>query len=308
MNLSSLTVNLSFWTRRLQAGTCLAALVLLTACGGGGGGGGVSPPRFESTVLNGVAAVRDNESGIVWAARLDDASATVPAEQMPTARELLGLADLARSQLTGSFDALLQGDTKVQASGSVGGDGTRAWMVDFSDYRQGGLSDEGLGQQSYLRVLSRPKVAEPAISYSADTGIVTQGSLMWSACAVRLTNVGSQFPNCAGFGPRMSLQQAQLAANQFRLGGYGDWRLPTKQELQGLLSLGNVSGSLLPQAFNGDPLEPGEAPMYWTSSTITAAGVTRSWVVDFSVSPDWGGVELFFTDAAAMTRLVRTWR
>ena len=67
--------------------------------------------------------------------------------------------------------------------------------------------------------------------------------------------------------------------NKDRFGGFSDWRLPTVQELAGIMNIGNFS-------FGNPTLDTNYFPFtvnddYWTSTTV-ASHISRAWNVDFS--------------------------
>lgn len=286
--------------RAFRAASCTLACWLLAACGGGGGGA-PEEPRFQTVTVAGVAGIKDNSTGIVWAAELD-----VNAGVVPTAQELLALADLGGATIASQFNVVR--NRLVQAVEPVVGSAGSAWTVDFGAQRLGGLSDEPVDAQAPFaqwRILVRPPGGAGAFNDSAD-GTAYRNGLVWSICTV-----GAQYSTitglCSGAATFVSLADAQVAARDARFGGYSDWRLPTKAELQGLLSLSNTQRSLLPPPFAAkDSLDTSMPLQYWTSSSSSTP--SGSWIVDFSVEQDWGGVELVPSSSRALVRLVRSQR
>jgi Protein of unknown function (DUF1566) len=301
MNSMTMTKHFSQTSVRAFGAAVCASLALLLAACGGGGGGAPDEPRFQSVTVGGVAGIKDNSTGIVWAAELD-----VDAGVVPTAQELLALADLGEATIAGPFNVVR--NRLVQAVEPVVGSASSAWTVDFGAQRLGGLSDEPVDTQAPFaqwRILVRPPGGAGAFNDSAD-GTAYRNGLVWSICTV-----GAEYSTltgmCSGPGTFLSLADAQVAARNARFGGYSDWRLPTKAELQGLLSLGNTQRSLLPPPFaDKDSLDTSMPLQYWTSSTSTTP--SGLWIVDFSVEQDWGGVELVPTGSRALVRLVRSQR
>jgi hypothetical protein len=295
--------------RCLHAAVLLGALSILSACGGSGAV--AEGPRFEATTLAGVSAIKDNATGVVWATQLGGAAGTAP-----TAQELLTVADLSTDVLTTHFSFLF--NKRVQVAEPVVGDNTRAWVVDFrvdpaGVHRLGGLSDEAVPDAvnpiSQWRVLQRP--ASVLVPTEVGDGYLVQRGLMWSLCSVGTSYIAGR---CDGQPTALSLEDAKLVALRSQLLGFTDWRVPTKQELQSQLSLGNSQGSLLPGTFaSKDVLSP---PLqYWTSSSYSfpspnTPGTTllKHWVVDFQLGLDLGGVELVEPDLLSLVRLVRTMR
>lgn len=315
MNLMTMTMN-SFQTsaRTFGAAVCTVASLLLAACGGGGGAV-PDGPRFQATAVpvNGVKVdgIKDNSTGIVWVAQLGGS-----AGEEPTAQELLVMADLGADTLASTFNfvsnKLVRAGEPVQGSG-----GSATWRVDFGAQRLGQLSNEPADNPvAQWRILQRPQ-GSPGDFYEIPTrsGTAYRSGLIWSICTVG-TQYDASTGRCTGpTGERvyLSLAQAQAEARNARIGGYADWRLPTKAELQGILSLGNTQGSLLPAPFaNKDRLDTNLPLQYWTSSSSTASTPAKLWIVDFSFSFDRGGVFLIAPyesspqdPTRALVRLVR---
>ena len=287
----------------------LALTGLLAACGGGGS---ADVPHFETTTVNGVAAVRDNTTGIVWAAQLGSTGLPGTA-RLATAAELLQLNDQGASVLDQYF-AFAQGKL-VQAQAVVGKPDV-VWAVDFGFEVNGGLSDQAATDTdlSSLYVLS-PQTSAAPLTYPASpasNGTVTAGGLMWKVCSEG--NVwNSTARSCTqtlvlGGDPRLvaaaNAQALATAANTARFAGFTGWRVPTKKELRALLQLQNdlSDRNLLPAAFLADNI--GAVPQYWSSNF--SSDNADAWQVDFSVSGDSGGIDLAPADDLAHVRLVRT--
>ena len=71
-------------------------------------------------------------------------------------------------------------------------------------------------------------------------------------------------------------KQAKEYASQLNLGGYTDWRVPTRDELIGIVDLTRHSPAINPDCF---PNTPSEA--FWSSSQY-AYGSDDAWNVNFS--------------------------
>jgi hypothetical protein len=281
----------------------------LAACGGGGGGGAPEAlPRLQAVTHQGTSGIRDNETGIIWAAKLG-AENLPQLVSLPTAAELLQLADLGEQILQNQFGFLLSIPSPlVRASDQVIGDGPiqTAWGVDFGARKNdpGGLSNENPNNTLSLYVLSRPSAAK-LVSYTANyqRGIVETDELMWKLCSEGSQWTGS---TCDKPATPMTGTAALAQGNWGSFAGYSDWRLPTKKELQGLLQLSiNLSAapSLLPVQFDRDAVA--SKPLYWSSTR--GSDPSWAWQVDFSVGLDPGGVELGpLADDFAYIRLVRS--
>ena len=301
-------VSLPNWARGFKVLLCCGVAAIMTACGGGGGS---PPPRFEPISFEGQSAIRDNATGYLWAAQLGAQGGAVP-----TALELLSVADLGTNTLQASFDFLL--NKQVRALEAVGSDSTRAWVIDFrvnpqGVHRLGGLSDEAIDTSALFaewRVLRRGDFPAYAADAADARGVVLQGNLMWGACSVGRTYIpatGLAQAQCSGGAQVLSQADAQQAARDSRLGGFSDWRLPTKQELQMLLKLGSTDRSLMQAPFATIDVPDVSNPLqYWTSSAYTETTPGNVWIVDFSLVNDWGGAELVPTNSMAFVRLVRS--
>ena len=322
MNLTIMTMNLAHTrTLGLRAAACAGALSLLASCGGGGGGS-PSPPRFQAITAGGVAAIRDNDTGVVWAKKLEtsaDVAAGLAPGVAPTAQELLAAADLGEAVLTSQFGFLADDfkkakTTLIQVADSVMGAepkcGGVAWTVDFSpDQQFGGLRQEQVlcndASPLQWRVLERRRPSGIGFFDRGD-GTVERNGLQWSLCSM-----GAQYTlggQCIGAAKGFTLAEAKLEASKSSLAGFIDWRLPTKVELQGLLSLGNTQLSLLaaPFAANDRFRSSTEPLQYWTRSEYGPRAPGFVWIVDFSVNSDRGGVWSVDPDSSpALVRLVR---
>jgi len=290
--------------RILHWSVCVGTLALLVACGGSGGGFAEPVPRIETTTVGGVAGVRDNVSGHIWAAQ----PGVVPGSIQPQAHELLGLIDLGADAISAYFGAAL--GQSLQAAESVP---DSLWVVDFGRDTAGRLSNEVTNpnpSEPYLQwhLLSRAATSTPGLVL-VDNGTVIQGtSLVWSLCTQPTTY---QDGSCVGTPLPYTLAQAQALAAQSKLGSSAGWRLPTKQELQALLRLESTGSaqqpSLLPEPFaNRDVLTGAKPLQYWTSSSHKrTAQLEEPWTVDFSAVEDPGGVEPINQEGFALVRLVR---
>lgn len=289
-----------------------ALLALVSACGGGGG---APPLRFEQISLGAVAAVKDNSTGLVWAAQ--PAVNEQSPGSSPSVQELLTLTDAGKDAIAENFP-LLPLNQEIQSSESRM---TLPWLVSFSPSNLGEVRDgEPLAGAPFsrLRVLDRTRYSPPQFDRSETfTDVALQGNLMWQLCTHGTTynpNIGV----CQGVPQALEFNQAKdLALNKRYLGVYG-WRLPTKQELQKMLNLSNANYSLLAAPFSdveqvtlqnwsSSPLSTLE---YWTSTSAPASQIDPTvpvlWVVDFRLGQDSGGVNTTnVSNVKALVRLVR---
>jgi hypothetical protein len=299
----------------------VALLALVSACGGGGGGGGGSPTlRFEQVSLGAVAAVIDNSTGLVWAAQ--PAVNEQSPGSSPSVQELLTLTDAGKDAIAQNFPLFLNQEIQSNESRMP-----LPWLVSFSPSNLGEVRDgEPLAGApfSILRVLDRDKYSPPPKFVRGEIlfDVAWQGNLMWQLCT-RGTTYDPISGVCKGVPEAFEFNQAKDLASKLsneRYGGYFGWRLPTKEELQQMLSLSNANGSLLAAPFSvvervtlndwstkNNPLE------YWTS---TEAPVEKPdptdpvvWVVNFDLGLDPGGVNTTnVSNVKALVRLVRNLR
>jgi hypothetical protein len=281
-----------------------ALTVLLAACGGGGS----EPllPRFESTSVGGTAAVRDNATGITWAASLSDTGP--PSWQYePTAVELWQLADLGADTLRPYFGLVLDDAIAlIKTKEKVEGESDRVWAVDFGQTNEaalGSLGDEDSGDpfKSWYVLSRRSEISSATYpQQAAPNGTVTAAGLTWKVCSEgrNLSDAG-----CTGPATLVAASDAQAladTANEIKFAGLVGWRVPTKQELRSLLQLENdvSQGTLLPAVFDAPTV-----PQYWSSGRSSDS--SSGWLVDFSGGQDPGGIELAPIGNFAHVRLVR---
>ena len=280
----------------------LAGVLGLSACGGSPGAGPVE--RFESTQVFGVPGVWDHQTGIIWAAAL--AQEGGPQGELPYAAELLSIAD-GPADIWKVHFPWIEGRDLIAAETPTSTAPSK-WAVHVGDDENGTLL-AGSQDPSTWYVLSRT-VTPQSGPFSADLtkGLVSGAGLMWQLCTGLTTYVqaGEGEASCGGSATSQkaysSIQGHVDAVNLAAYGGYSDWRLPTKQELQTLLQLESQS-NLLPLAFAPDGVTSLENLPYWTSST----GGGLPWVVDFSPNGA-GGVSRdseFEGVSVAYVRLVR---
>jgi len=296
----------------------VALLALVSACGGGS-----SPPpalRFDQISLDAVAAVRDNSTGLVWAA--EPAVNEQSPGTSPSVQELLTLTDVGKNALAENFPRLVL-NQEIQSNESQM---ALPWLVSFSPNNLGEVRNgEPLSETPFssLRVLDRTKYMP--IRFNRDSVypyVALQGNLMWHVCTLG-TTYDPKNDNCKGEPKAFEFNQAKKEALRLSNEGYGGftgWRLPTKEELQKMLSLSNTNDSLLAAPFSvkervtlndwsakSNPLE------YWTS---TEAPVEKPdptdpvvWVVNFDLGQDPGGVNTTnVSNVKALVRLVRNLR
>jgi hypothetical protein len=168
--------------------------------------------------------------------------------------------------------------------------------------------------------LAWPHDADTVIAWAARCDQVCQpGAAAGAACAAA---TGPGFPGCSpcpeDCRPRSSLPGAPtawqwiVALNDARFAGRSDWRLPTREELDSLLTFGRQTAPGVAAALHGrscgpdctdlgDPDCACTGTRYWTGSVATEPGESV-WTVDFG---DTSITRTEATTAAASVRAVR---
>jgi hypothetical protein len=280
-----------------------ALTVLLAACGGSGS----EPllPRFELTSVGDTDAVRDNVTGITWAASLGNTGLPAGATE-PKAAELWRLTDLGADTLRPYFGLVLNVPLLViKTAEQVVGNSSVVWAVDFGQLNDlgslGDVSSDDTDLKSWY-VLSRQSEISSATypQQAAPNGTVTAAGLTWKVCSEgrNLSDAG-----CTGPATLVAANGAQALADTANTNGFAGgagWRVPTKQELRSLLQLENdvSQGTLLPAVFDAPTV-----PQYWSSGRSSDS--SSGWLVDFSGGQDPGGIELAPIGNFAHVRLVR---
>lgn len=270
------------------ASTILCGAALLAGCGGSGDSASI--PDFESTTIRfradsvPVDAVRDNRSGIVWAAFLGPLpNGTGLTPRLPSAAELLQLTDSTsdgdlRANLPFAF-APSTSRTLFEAQEKSNVQPGAAWVVDLGEESFKGAMQSSVDfnttAQWYVLSPSTPSTGAPAYTVDPVTGVAhaTNGSLSWKVCAEGMA-WNAVTTSCEGSPTAYNQQQATVAIGDANAGrGYArinQWRLPTKQELQSLLVLSNQPPApLILAAFNYDLQGTSWTTPYMTNSVST---------------------------------------
>jgi hypothetical protein len=272
------------------AATILCGAALLAGCGGGGGGT-AAIPDFESTTVRfsansvPVQAVRDNRSGIVWAAFLGALpNGTGLNPRLPTAAELLQLTDSTsdadlRANLPFAF-APSTAKTVFEAQEKSNVQPGAAWVVDLGEESFKGAMQSSVDfaatAQWYVLSPSTPGIGVPGYIVDPVTGVAhaSNGSLSWKVCAEGMV-WNPDTTSCDGAPTPLNQQQVTGAIANANAGrGFArinQWRLPTKQELQSLLMLSNQPPApLVLPGFNYDLQGTSWRVPYMTNSVSTA--------------------------------------
>jgi hypothetical protein len=279
--------------------TLLCGAALLTGCGGGGGGEAAPTADFQSTTIRfsansvPVQAVRDNRSGIVWAAFLGQLpTGTGLNPRLPTAAELLQLTDSTTSaDLRANFPFAFGPSTSktlFEAQEKSNVQPGAVWVVDLGEEAFKGSMQSSVDfnatAQWYVLSPSTPSINAPSYTAYSSNGIAysSESGLFWKLCAEGMT-WNALTGSCDGVPSTLNQQQARLAIDNanagFGFAGRTRWRLPTKQELQSLLVLSNQPPApLILPAFNYDLQGTSWRTPYMTN-TISTAGFF--WSVSF---------------------------
>jgi hypothetical protein len=251
------------------------------------------PAGTSFDASNDWACTRDNVTGLVWALATDeyDPVAVAPSDgfcgqtgwRSPRVRELLSLVHAGKSQpQEPAIDLDYFPGTPAQSFRAdetyADGDG-RAWIVHF------GVR----GAAAKLSVGDRPRqrwVAAPGASALEDTPgsdyrrtpaganfvvVDTPRELMWL--------VPKNLPAALDWASAVNGVQAVNAA---QTGGYDDWRLPNRAELESLVKRSVSSPALDPMVYGAVEQAQGFSQIFWSASPgIANQGPDTAWVVDF---------------------------
>ena len=234
--------------------------------------------------------VRDNVTGLMWR-RVDEPFAGAPPVateslcgrvnwRLPTVHELLSIAHAGKDAspyLDTDFFTAVQPATPFLTSESYRGGTGVQWAVDFNN---GGSSGQlVVGSASRARWVSGSSALndpEPTPSAYSTTDINanyvivdTQRELMW---LVPKALVQSDWAGA----------QTELSSvNGASLGGYGDWRVPNRSELDALANRNFKTPAMDPKVRDAIASADAASVVYWSSSPwVRDTG--RAWVVDFA--------------------------
>jgi hypothetical protein len=229
--------------------------------------------------------------------------------RLPSSAELMSLVDGGATA-----GALIDG-TRFPATGAVShwsgeayaADTRASWVVDFGS---GAVAFEAatnpLAKPIATRIVAGgPLLPGAACDSSTDTRFTDHGNgtvtdrttgLMWMQCAEGQSGAGCASGAATAYADFASAVRRAAAVNGDAAGagrGFGDWRLPNRNELGSIVNRACTAPAIARARFPATP-----SASFWSA---TPAGAGRAWYVDFtdgSVGP--GG-----TSGARLVRLVR---
>ncbi|MBB1073112.1 DUF1566 domain-containing protein [Rhodoferax sp. 4810] len=218
--------------------------------------------------------VRDNVTGLMWQAGQSDWTYTFDQTanyvstvnntglcgfndwRMPSVKELVSIVNY------NSYDPAIDANYFPDSSswfwsGSpYAGSSYYAWYVHFSD---GGANYNDRDVGYHVRLVRAGQFFDTFDTFNDNhDGTVTQVNteLMWAKCSEGQTGT-----NCSGDADEMTWSEALTAANNSRLGGYDDWRLPSVKELQALVDYSTDWPAIDSSAFPNTP-----SSWFWSGS------------------------------------------
>ena len=110
--------------------------------------------------------------------------------------------------------------------------------------------------------------------------------LMWMGCAEGQTG---DLTTCTGTALTNTWDVALSDCDGLTWGGFTDWRLPDRYELQSIVDYGRFTPAISPTAFPGTTSAWADDAYFWSSSSIYGSA-TDAWVVGFCDGYMGGGV------------------
>ncbi|GAB6093762.1 hypothetical protein JCM14469_00140 [Desulfatiferula olefinivorans] len=253
----------------------------------------IDPPSYTKLDINGQALddsapgwamVRDNVTGLVWELKntadgtpnpvnVHDADNRYSREQaravieamndavygtfsdwrLPTIKELCLLADSSRFEpcISQTYFPLADSSDYLWSSIDYAPDTAKAWV--FSIPSKYHLFLDKTSARSFWAVRG---TEHSSVTEEAGSGIVidTTTGLMWQVATVTGTD-----------GDGMTFDEALAHCEAMTLGGFNDWRLPSRNEMISLVDFDRHEPALDPALFPGT--KAGETDYYWTSTT-----------------------------------------
>ncbi len=267
------------------------------------------------------SCVRDNITGLLWDATasqevtytwaLAKAQATgfgskcgVSGWRLPTPQELANLVDnsVARSSTsTAVIDQKFFPDQKKAVYWSARdadatGSATAVWGGDFE---YGMLIAQNETTANRVRLVNgtakTPSYQFPVAGTIKDA----KTDLLWQQCVDGLSGSGCAVGTAQSYTWQAALNRV-VAVNLAKFAGFGDWRLPNRNELASIINFSANNPALDVTAFVGFPQVGGVTPTFWTSTPYAADG-SKAWTVGFKD----GDVAFADTTATRYILLVR---
>jgi hypothetical protein len=252
-------------------------------------------PGFACTATasfpaNAWACTRDNTTGLTWARDDVAGDAVAPAAQcglaagawrVPSVHELQSIVHAGRAGAVAAVepDHFPGAPLAVFLASDVYQDGrSRPWAVDFGNQGMAGIYTTALANARLRWVAGTSRLNNAASSLvrsSAGPGhalVDNQRDLMWLV------------PDSSSTFTWAQAVASVATVNAARPGGFGDWRLPNRHELDAL-ALRSTSGPALDVAVYGDASQRAAfSQLFWSGSPVVPASgsATAAWAVDFS--------------------------
>ncbi|MBI5559433.1 MAG: DUF1566 domain-containing protein [Deltaproteobacteria bacterium] len=196
--------------------------------------------------------------------------------RLPGIKELSSLTDSSIPDPGPAIDATYFPDTVASlywSSTTYAYETYYAWRVFFGN---GGVDYYLYKSDSYHVRAVRGGQSQAAYTDNND-GTVTDTStgLMWQKCSMgQIWNGATN--GCDGTAQAYDWQTALMQSENLSLAGHGDWRLPSRHELQSLEDYARADTS------TGSAYFPGSSSLDYWSSTSSATYAGGAWVVHFN--------------------------
>ena len=244
-------------------------------------------PAFPA---NAWACTRDNTTGLVWVRDAVAGEAAAPAAQCgqaadtwrkPSVHELQSIVHAGLAGAVAAVDADHFPNTPLAvflASDTYQDGRSRPWGVDFGNQGVAGIYSLAPANARLRWVAGTQRLNNAATTLvrsaagAAHVLVDNRRDLMWLV------------PTSAATRSWAGAADSVASVNAGRPGGFGDWRLPNRHELEAL-ALRSTSGPAQDVAVYGDASQRAAfSQLFWSSSPVVPASgaATAAWAVDFS--------------------------